>query len=211
MELNDVIVNALLSADVVGCRAAYAHQRRTLRLSVRLQQPVLVVNGNAWRWQSLLCSRRTWRRCVRRSRYCEMVDTFIADTQQHQLYVTWSDVTYLWSQCNRHSVGQHVVLCVVKWWRFVALFESNWISVGLRKCPYYRYLIEKVTSTDVRTTNISQSLPHKMAESSWYEEITSLSPYAMHRDYYTSIWRLVQWPLSGEVLRFVHPRHCTKC
>jgi len=50
-------------------------------------------------------------------------------------------------------------------------------SVGLRKCPYYRYVIEKVTSTDVRTTNISQSLPHKMAENSWYEEITSLSPY----------------------------------
>jgi len=47
-------------------------------------------------------------------------------------------------------------------------------SVGLRKCPYYRYLIEKVTSTDVRRTNISQSLPHKMAENSWYEEITSL-------------------------------------
>ena len=37
-------------------------------------------------------------------------------------------------------------------------------SVGLRKCPYYRYLIGKVTSTDVRTTNISQSLPHKMAD-----------------------------------------------
>jgi len=50
-------------------------------------------------------------------------------------------------------------------------------SVGLRKCPYYRYLIEKVTSTDVRTTNISQSLPHKMTENSRYEEITSLSPY----------------------------------
>ena len=52
-------------------------------------------------------------------------------------------------------------------------------SVGLRKCPYDydRYLIEKVTSTDARITNISQSLPHKMAEDSWYEEITSLSPY----------------------------------
>jgi len=50
-------------------------------------------------------------------------------------------------------------------------------SVGLRKCSYYRYLIEKVTSTDVRTTTISQRLPYKMAENSWYEEITSLSPY----------------------------------
>jgi len=36
-----------------------------------------------------------------------------------------------------------------------------------------------VTSTDVRTTNISQSLPYKMAENSWYEEITSLSPYVL--------------------------------
>jgi len=46
---------------------------------------------------------------------------------------------------------------------------SNQIeSDGLRKCPYYRYLIEKVTSrpTDVRIINISQSLPHKMAENS---------------------------------------------
>jgi len=40
-------------------------------------------------------------------------------------------------------------------------------SVGLGKCPYYRYLIEKVTSTDVRTTDILQSLSHKMAENSF--------------------------------------------
>jgi len=46
----------------------------------------------------------------------------------HHVYIGWSDVTYLWSQCDRHFVGQHVVLCVVKWWRFVALFEWNWIS-----------------------------------------------------------------------------------
>jgi len=24
---------------------------------------------------------------------------------------------------DRHFVGQHVVQCVVKWWRFVALFK----------------------------------------------------------------------------------------
>jgi len=35
---------------------------------------------------------------------------------------------------------------------------------------------------DVRITNISQSLPHKMAENSWYEEITSLSPYVYLRN-----------------------------
>jgi len=39
------------------------------------------------------------------------------------LYIGWSDVTYLWSQCDRYFVGQQVVLCVVKWCRFVALFE----------------------------------------------------------------------------------------
>jgi len=31
------------------------------------------------------------------------------------LYTGWSDVTYLWSQCDRHSVGQHVVL----WLNFI--------------------------------------------------------------------------------------------
>jgi len=51
----------------------------------------------------------------------------------------------------------------------------------LTKCPYYRNLFEKETSTDVRTTNIPQSLPHKMAENSGYEEITSLSPYAFRQ------------------------------
>jgi len=39
------------------------------------------------------------------------------------------------------------------------------------------YSTKKVTSTEVRIANISQSLLHKMAENSWYEEITSLSPY----------------------------------
>jgi len=39
------------------------------------------------------------------------------------LYIGWSDVTYLWSQCDRHFVCQQVVLGVVKWWKFVALFE----------------------------------------------------------------------------------------
>jgi len=38
-------------------------------------------------------------------------------------YIGWSDVTHPWPQCDRHFVGQHVILCVVKWWRFVALFE----------------------------------------------------------------------------------------
>ena len=42
------------------------------------------------------------------------------DNRGLQQYIGWSDVTYLWSQCDRHFVGQHVVLCVVKWWRFVA-------------------------------------------------------------------------------------------
>jgi len=55
-------------------------------------------------------------------------------------------------------------------------------SVDLRICPYYRYLIEKVTSTDVTITKILQSLPHKMVENSRYEEMTSLSPYVWKYD-----------------------------
>jgi len=31
--------------------------------------------------------------------------------------------SHMWSQCDRHFVGQHAVLCVVKWWRLVGLFE----------------------------------------------------------------------------------------
>ena len=69
------------------------------------------------------------------------------------LYIGWSDVTYLWPQCDRHFVGQHVVLCVVKWWikwwRFVALFEWNWISwfkkMSVLSLSYWE--------SDVRTTN----------------------------------------------------------
>ena len=60
-----------------------------------------------------------------------------------------SDVIYLWSQCDRHFVGQHVVLCVVKcedWSRYSNKIES----IGLRKCPYYHNLIEKVTSGDMK-------------------------------------------------------------
>ena len=86
-----------------------------------------------------------------------------------------SDVTYLWSQCDHHFVGQHIVLCVVKC-EDLSRYSNKIESPGLRKYLYYRYLTDKVTSTDVRITNISQSLPHKMAENSWYEEIMSLSP-----------------------------------
>jgi len=51
-------------------------------------------------------------------------------------------------------------------------------SVGLRKCPwaYYRYLIDKVTSTDVRITNISQSVPHKMAETADMKKLRHCYP-----------------------------------
>ena len=34
----------------------------------------------------------------------------------------------LWSQYDLYVVRQHGALCEVKWWRFVALFEWNWIS-----------------------------------------------------------------------------------
>jgi len=34
----------------------------------------------------------------------------------------------LWSQYDLYVVGQYGVLCEIKWWKFVALFEQNWIS-----------------------------------------------------------------------------------
>jgi len=93
--------------------------------------------------------------CARHHR--RLIDT---DT----LHIGWSDVIHLWSQCDRHLVGQHVVLRVVKYGEDLSRYSNNIESVGLRKCPYYRYLIEKVTSTNVRTTNISQSLPPQNGE-----------------------------------------------
>jgi len=42
-------------------------------------------------------------------------------------------------------VGQHGVLCEVKWWRF-SRYSNKIESVGLRKRPCYHYLTEKVTS-----------------------------------------------------------------
>ena len=79
------------------------------------------INGTIhWRCQmqgqSLPC------RCQKNSRNIQTARA------NYPWYMGWSDVTYLWSQCDRHFVGQHVVLRVVKWWRFVALFESSWIS-----------------------------------------------------------------------------------
>ena len=63
-------------------------------------------------------------------------------------------------------------------------YSSKIESVGLRKCPYYCYLIEKVSSTDVRTTNILHSLPHKMAETADMKKIRHCHPmYSLMRDF----------------------------
>jgi len=34
----------------------------------------------------------------------------------------------LWSHYDLYVLGQHGVLCEVKWWRLVALLEWNWIG-----------------------------------------------------------------------------------
>ena len=93
-------------------------------------------------------------------------------------YIGWSDVTYLWSQCDRHFVCQHVVLCVVKWWRFVALFESNWIS-WLKKMSVLSLSYWESDFYWRQNTKHFAELAHKMAENSWYEEIMSQSPYVL--------------------------------
>jgi len=52
-------------------------------------------------------------------------------------------------------IGHHVVLCVrVVNGEDLSRYSNKIESVGLRQYPYYRYLIEKVTSTDVRITTI---------------------------------------------------------
>jgi len=49
-------------------------------------------------------------------------------------------------------------------------------SVGLKKCPYYRYLIEKVTFTDIEITNISQSLPTKWRKTAYIKKLRHCHP-----------------------------------
>jgi len=91
-------------------------------------------------------------------------------------YIGWSDVTYLWSQCDRHFVGQHVVLCVVRWWRFVVLFEWNWIS-WFKKMPV---LSLSYWESDVywrqNNKNFSPSLPHKMAKTADMKKLCHCHP-----------------------------------
>jgi len=66
------------------------------------------------------------------------------------------DVTVI---CDLYVVRQHGVLCEVKWWRFVALFERNWINWFKKMSALSLRVILILT-----ITNISQSLPHIMAE-----------------------------------------------
>jgi len=58
------------------------------------------------------------------------------------------------------------------------------MSVG-----YYRYLIEKVTSIDVRTTNISQSLPTKWRKTADMKILRHWHPMYTH---YTHNWTTSQ-------------------
>jgi len=53
---------------------------------------------------------------------CQNTSHAHAHTQSLTAYTGWSDVTALWSQHDLHFVGQHIILCAVKW-RFVALFK----------------------------------------------------------------------------------------
>ena len=91
--------------------------------------------------------------------------------------------SHLWSQCDRHFVGQLVVLCVVKWWRFVVLLESNWIGWFTKMSVLsLSYWVSDVywRQNNKHFTDDDRPYPHKMAENSWCEEITSLSPYVYY-------------------------------
>jgi len=87
-----------------ACRALQRHAAQSVDISFRISQ--------WWRIRKTIPISRRWSGSP--SKFNRLF---------FGLYIGWSDVTYLWSQCYRHFVGQHVVLCAVKWWRFVALFE----------------------------------------------------------------------------------------
>ena len=58
------------------------------------------------------------------------------------IYIGWSDVTVI---CDRCVVGQHGVLCEVRLsGEDLSRYLNKIESFGLRKCPYYHYLTEKV-------------------------------------------------------------------
>jgi len=45
-----------------------------------------------------------------------------------------------------YVVGQHIVLCEAKWWRFVASFEWSWITLFKEMSVLYQCLSKKVIS-----------------------------------------------------------------
>ena len=80
--------------------------------------------------QHAACQRISHKTASHQQPQCSLADGGVSSQQataamtaKPDEYIGWSDVTYLWSQCDRHFVSQHVVLCVEKWWKFVALFE----------------------------------------------------------------------------------------
>jgi len=49
---------------------------------------------------------------------------------------TWNDVTYLWSQYDRHFVGQHRRTVRILSGEDLSRYSNKIESVGLRKCSY---------------------------------------------------------------------------
>jgi len=103
----------------------------------------------------------------------ELADRFSVTWVTCWVYIGWSDVTYLWSQCDRHFVGQHIVPCVVKWWRFVALFEQNSISwfkkMSVLSLSYWE--------SDVYWRQNNKHFAQLAPQNGGKQLITSLSPY----------------------------------
>jgi len=91
--------------------------------------------SQSWGWKGVYGARATLalRFAATEATSLDGYDTFVengsANFSQKCIHrVKWRHIYVVGSQCDRHFVGQHVVLCVVKWWRFDVLFESNWIS-----------------------------------------------------------------------------------
>jgi len=86
-------------------------------------------------WLQVLCDWLSW---LYRSAHIK----YFLSLPYRKANIGWSDVTLI---CDRCVVGQHGVLCeVMLSGEDLSRYSNKIESVGLRKCPYYHCLTEKV-------------------------------------------------------------------
>jgi len=102
-----------------GCGKERDIFRDTMMQTRHIWQP-LVTDTNARRRQRWEWQRKTCRETTSGLGDNELREAVWWALSKHTLYTRRSDGTVI---RHLYVVGQHGVLCEVKWWRFVALFE----------------------------------------------------------------------------------------